>query len=294
MFPSSTSQLSHLLDTGLHSYRIFSTPQDKNAYHTYWSALLSPVLWWILENTGQPISLIPSQLPGTLSPSPSLAFICQSIIAKESPASLRQEIRGSASCLCSDHEFDMADIFYFCRSGVESIVDDEVTKRFSAQELESWNLLTRSNYNFHHINMRLTLLWGLGLLTRYGILLPLRVILAVTGISLFLFFTTLVGFLPNAALRSYLSKKVHMMGYRMCVSSLMAIITYHNRENKPKNGAICVANHTTPIDVIILASDRCYSLVQHFVSLSLCWTDASWVAGDDPKRNGQILPAHLV
>ncbi|XP_005470317.1 glycerol-3-phosphate acyltransferase 4 isoform X3 [Oreochromis niloticus] len=209
------------------------------------------------------------------------------IIAKESPASLRQEIRGSASCLCSDHEFDMADIFYFCRSGVESIVDDEVTKRFSAQELESWNLLTRSNYNFHHINMRLTLLWGLGLLTRYGILLPLRydlchiirtvigwvtaedticsffcrVTLAVTGISLFLFFTTLVGFLPNAALRSYLSEKVHMMGYRMCVSSLTAIITYHNRENKPKNGAICVANHTTPIDVIILASDRCYSLV---------------------------------
>uniref|UniRef100_A0A3P9CQ23 Glycerol-3-phosphate acyltransferase 4 n=1 Tax=Maylandia zebra TaxID=106582 RepID=A0A3P9CQ23_9CICH len=96
------------------------------------------------------------------------------IIAKESPASLQQEIRGSASCLCSDHEFDMADIFYFCRRGVESIVDDEVTKRFSAQELESWNLLTRSNYNFHHINMRLTLLWGLGLLTRYGILLPLR------------------------------------------------------------------------------------------------------------------------
>uniref|UniRef100_A0A669F5P1 Glycerol-3-phosphate acyltransferase 4 n=1 Tax=Oreochromis niloticus TaxID=8128 RepID=A0A669F5P1_ORENI len=194
----------------------------------------------------------------------SFIFLCMlsaGIIAKESPASLRQEIRGSASCLCSDHEFDMADIFYFCRSGVESIVDDEVTKRFSAQELESWNLLTRSNYNFHHINMRLTLLWGLGLLTRYGILLPLRVTLAVTGISLFLFFTTLVGFLPNAALRSYLSEKVHMMGYRMCVSSLTAIITYHNRENKPKNGAICVANHTTPIDVIILASDRCYSLV---------------------------------
>lgn len=107
----------------------------------------------------------------------SFIFLCTlsaGIIAKESPASLQQEIRGSASCLCSDHEFDMADIFYFCRRGVESIVDDEVTKRFSAQELESWNLLTRSNYNFHHINMRLTFLWGLGLLTRYGILLPLR------------------------------------------------------------------------------------------------------------------------
>ncbi len=32
-------------------------------------------------------------------------------------------------------------------------------------------------------------------------------------------------------------------------------------ENKPKNGGICVANHTSPIDVIILASDGCYAMV---------------------------------
>lgn len=63
---------------------------------------------------------------------------------------------------------------YFCRRGVESIVDDEVTKRFSAQELESWNLLTRSNFNARHISLRLSVLWGLGLFIRYGFLLPLR------------------------------------------------------------------------------------------------------------------------
>uniref|UniRef100_A0AAQ5XZ75 Phospholipid/glycerol acyltransferase domain-containing protein n=1 Tax=Amphiprion ocellaris TaxID=80972 RepID=A0AAQ5XZ75_AMPOC len=161
------------------------------------------------------------------------------IIAKEPPSSLQQEIqelRGSANSLRSEPEFEMADIFYFCRRGVESIVDDEVTKRFSAQELKSWNLLTRSNYNFRHISLRLTVLWGLGILIRYGVLLPLR-------------------------LRSYLSEKVHLMCYRICVRALTAIITYHNRENKPKNGGICVANHTTPIDVIILANDGCYSLV---------------------------------
>ncbi|XP_078127817.1 glycerol-3-phosphate acyltransferase 4 isoform X2 [Sander vitreus] len=156
------------------------------------------------------------------------------IIAKESPSSLQQELqdlRGSASCLRSEPEFEMADIFYFCRRGVESILDDEVTKRFSAQELESWNLLTRSNYNFRHISLRLTVLWGLGVLIRYGILLPLRVTLAITGISLLVVLTTLVGFLPN------------------------------REENKPKNGGICVSNHTTPIDVIILANDGCYSMV---------------------------------
>lgn len=103
--------------------------------------------------------------------------IWKGIIAKEPPSSLQQEmqeLRGSAGCLRSDPEFEMADIFYFCRRGVESIVDDEVTKRFSAQELESWNLLTRSDYNFRHISLRLTVLWGLGVLVRYGVLLPLR------------------------------------------------------------------------------------------------------------------------
>lgn len=186
-----------------------------------------------------------------------------SIIAKE-PLSLEQEIqklRGSACSLNSEPEFEMGDMLYFCRRGVGSIVDDEVTKRFSAQELESWNLLTRSNYNFRHISLRLSCLWGVGVLIRYGILLPLRVTLAVTGIGLLLVLTTLLGFLPRGMLRTSLSEKVHLMCYRICVRALTAIITYHHSENKPKNGGICVANHTTPIDVIILANDGCYSMV---------------------------------
>lgn len=39
-------------------------------------------------------------------------------------------------------------------------------------------------------------------------------------------------------------------------------------ENKPKNGGICVANHTSPIDVLILASDGCYAMVR--VCVCLC------------------------
>lgn len=33
------------------------------------------------------------------------------------------------------------------------------------------------------------------------------------------------------------------------------------RENKPQKGGICVANHTSPIDVVILANDGCYAMV---------------------------------
>ncbi|XP_073675107.1 glycerol-3-phosphate acyltransferase 4-like [Garra rufa] len=178
-----------------------------------------------------------------------------------------RELDGSASASTttgpapSSSEFEMSDTFYFCRRGIESIVDDEVTKCFSAEELDSWNLLTRSNYNFHHISTRLTVLWGLGVVIRYGFLLPLRLTLAITGVSLLVVFTTMIGFLPSGSMKNFLSEKVHLMCYRICVRALTAIITYHHSENKPKNGGICVANHTSPIDIIILASDGCYAMV---------------------------------
>uniref|UniRef100_A0AAQ5ZH65 Phospholipid/glycerol acyltransferase domain-containing protein n=1 Tax=Amphiprion ocellaris TaxID=80972 RepID=A0AAQ5ZH65_AMPOC len=176
------------------------------------------------------------------------------IIARE-PTSLEEEIKeirrsGSNKDLDAAPEFEMSDIFYFARRGVESIMDDEVTKRFSAEELESWNLLTRSNYNFHYISLRLTVLWGLGLLIRYGFLLPLRPL-----------DMNMPLYSPFCRMKNFLSEKVHLMCYRICVRALTAIITYHDSENKPKNGGICVANHTSPIDVIILASDGCYAMV---------------------------------
>lgn len=170
------------------------------------------------------------------------------------------EMRGS----CRSHDgpdFELSDIFYFCRQGMESIMDDEVTKRFSAEELETWNLLSRTNYNFQHISLRLTVLWALGMLVRYTFLLPLRIALAITGVSLLVFGTSVVGYLPNGWFKEFLSKHVHLMCYRICVRALTAIITYHGSENRPRNGGICVANHTSPIDVIILASDGYYAMV---------------------------------
>uniref|UniRef100_A0A3Q2EKC6 Glycerol-3-phosphate acyltransferase 4 n=1 Tax=Cyprinodon variegatus TaxID=28743 RepID=A0A3Q2EKC6_CYPVA len=182
------------------------------------------------------------------------------IIAKTPGSTLQQEFEDlqQSTLLSLEPRFELSDVFFFCRKALESIVDDDVTKCFSAQELESWNLLKRSNRNFRYLSLKLLALWVLGVLIRYGVLLPFRVTVAVTGISLFIVLSTMVGFLPKT---NYLSDKVHWMGYRLCVGSLTGIITYHNRENKPKNDGICVANHTTPIDGIILANDLCYSLV---------------------------------
>ncbi|NXK88910.1 GPAT3 acyltransferase, partial [Formicarius rufipectus] len=157
--------------------------------------------------------------------------------------------------------FEFSDIFYFCRKGFEAIVEDEVTQRFSSEELLSWNLLTRTNVNFHYISMRLTVVWVIGVIVRYCFLLPLRVTLAAIGITSMIVGTALVGQLPNSSVKDYLSEVVHLTCSHILVRALSGTIRYHNKENRPQKGGICVANHTSPIDAIILTNDGCYAMV---------------------------------
>ncbi|GLD56858.1 glycerol-3-phosphate acyltransferase 3, partial [Lates japonicus] len=170
-----------------------------------------------------------------------------------------EQLRSSRSL--AGGEFALSDVFYFYKKGVESIVDDQVTQRFSSEELASWNLLTRTNQNFRYISLRLTVIWGLGVFVRYCVLFPLRITLAIIGLSWLVIGTTLVGFLPESSEKNWLSELVHLTCYRICARGLSATIHYHNKENKPQKGGICVVNHTTPIDVVILANDGCYAMV---------------------------------
>ena len=52
-----------------------------------------------------------------------------------------------------------------------------------------------------------------------------------------------------------------LVSFRILIRSIFGVVTFHNRENMAKGGGTCVANHTSPIDALILANDRCYSLV---------------------------------
>lgn len=83
-----------------------------------------------------------------------------------------EQLRGAQSLAAG--EFALSDSFYFYTKGLESIVDDQVTQRFSSEELASWNLLTRTNQNFRYISLRLTVIWVVGVFVRYGVLFPLR------------------------------------------------------------------------------------------------------------------------
>ena len=72
---------------------------------------------------------------------------------------------------------------------------------------------------------------------------------------------SIVGIIPCAGLKKKVHYWVFLWSFQFLSGAISAVITYHNPENKPKRG-ICVANHTSPIDVLILACDNAYALVR--------------------------------
>ncbi|GMT37004.1 hypothetical protein PFISCL1PPCAC_28301, partial [Pristionchus fissidentatus] len=149
----------------------------------------------------------------------------------------------------------------FISAGIESIIEDNVTSRFSAEQLPSWNLLSRTKYTFMHISPKLTILWILGFYFRYLILVPIRVCLFCVGMASMVFITSAVGYVPNKAVKKWLNRRAMLTSMRIFSRSFSSIVNFHDRHNRATQGGICVANHTSPMDVMILSCDNCYAMV---------------------------------
>ncbi|XP_071480096.1 glycerol-3-phosphate acyltransferase 4-like [Diadema antillarum] len=234
------------------------------------------------------------------------------LIHKDSPKHLADGIKAEAKGLRYNRsfdtfrrEFELADVCYFCRKGVEAIVEDEVTKRFSAEELGSWNLLTRTSMRYQYLSLRLTVLWFIGCLFRYCFLLPLRLAVLSIAVSYLFIFGAFLGYFPDWRIKKTLTKYITLTIYRIACRSFSALITYHNRENRAVGGGICVANHTSPIDVLILSSDNSYAFIgqKHtkflgMIQKAMRWADADHIWFErtemrDRKKVTQTLRQHV-
>ncbi|KAG8033857.1 hypothetical protein G9C98_008338 [Cotesia typhae] len=156
--------------------------------------------------------------------------------------------------------FDPTFCFDYIKAGVEAIIEDQVTSRFEAEELKNWNLLTRTNRHYEFISWKLTVIWMFGFILRYFFLLPLRIFIFFFGVMWLTICTAIVGYVPEGNFKRWLNHKVSMMCFAILSGALSSVINYHNAEHKPVRG-ICVANHTSPIDVLVLMCDNSYSLI---------------------------------
>lgn len=158
-------------------------------------------------------------------------------------------------------EFQLDDINRLVAKGISAIIDDQVTKRFQTEELKTWNLLTRTNAkNYQFKSRSIGFCWLLGFLVRYILLLPLRIMFTLAGGIWLLITMFLVGLLPES-LRNRPYYLFSLMSFRILSCGITSSLKFHNRQFRAKEGEICVANHTSPIDILILACDNCYALV---------------------------------
>ncbi|XP_044761163.1 glycerol-3-phosphate acyltransferase 3 isoform X1 [Coccinella septempunctata] len=158
-------------------------------------------------------------------------------------------------------DFDLSSVVDYIKVGVEAIIEDEVTSRFEAEELKNWNLLIRTNRHYEFISLKLTILWICGFFLRYFFLFPLRVLICCFGILWMLISTYLLGKLPEGAVKRWVNKRVYIIAFRIFARSFIGYINIHNKQYRPANASVCVANHTTPMDVVILSTDNCFSLI---------------------------------
>lgn len=70
-----------------------------------------------------------------------------------------------------------------------------------------------------------------------------------------------MGQLPESSTKRWLNHRCYVIAFRILTRSLSAVINIHNKQWRPQRGSICVANHTSPIDCVILSNDNCYSLI---------------------------------
>lgn len=161
----------------------------------------------------------------------------------------------------SQHEFQLDDACTLVHKGITAIIDDQVTKRFNTEELRSWNLLTRTNVrNYQFMSVFLGFSWFMGFILRYFIMLPIRIMFFFSAIFWLICSMALVGYLPES-FRNRAYWHVSLMSFRMLSCAITATLEFHNQQYRAKKGDICVANHTSPIDVVVLACDNCYALV---------------------------------
>ncbi|CAH2101486.1 unnamed protein product [Euphydryas editha] len=167
-------------------------------------------------------------------------------------------------------EFHLHHCMDLVKAGMESIIEDQVTSVFEAEELRSWNLLTRTNRQYEFLTWRLTIIWAMGFVVRYFFLLPLRVLIFIIGVVFMITSMSLIGVLPECRFRRFLGSIAYKMSIRTIMRGMSCVTNFHDVQYMPQTNGFCVANHTSPIDVGVLSINTCFSLVWWLIVCTAC------------------------
>lgn len=166
------------------------------------------------------------------------------------------------------HAFKLYDIIPFVQQAVDNLVEDEITKRFASEQLEVWNLLTRNSPHIRLTSIKSRCAWIIGFFIRYFLLLPCRIfylICTMQFIAATLFYQTVVLRLISSGVdlerrRRQLSDFTYPTLFRL-VARAVSLVVDCSGHSHMEQAKCLVANHTTPLDVVILSTNGVYSLI---------------------------------
>ena len=159
---------------------------------------------------------------------------------------------------------EMEDVLNLIKNGLQSIVTDDVTEFFTKQPFDYWNLLSRNQLRYEQSGIGLKVLWSIGMCFRYFILFPVRLMVGITGFLWLIISFGLLGLVFNKLPRGlylFLKNQASLITGRLFMRTFTGQLTFESTLNRPTFGSICVANHTTPLDVMVLSADNVYSMV---------------------------------
>ncbi|KMT01265.1 hypothetical protein BVRB_9g212830 [Beta vulgaris subsp. vulgaris] len=147
---------------------------------------------------------------------------------------------------------DLIDISPALTEAAGAIVDDSFTRCFKSNPPEPWNW-----------NIYLLPLWCFGVVVRYLIIFPIRVLVLTIGWIIFLSLYMPVHFLLKGqdSLRKNLERSLVELICSFFVASWTGVIKYHGPRPSMRPKQVFVANHTSMIDFIILEQMTAFAVI---------------------------------
>ncbi|KAF4366924.1 hypothetical protein G4B88_029248 [Cannabis sativa] len=171
---------------------------------------------------------------------------------------------------------DLLDISPTLTEAAGAIVDDSFTRCFKSNPPEPWNW-----------NIYLFPLWCFGVVVRYFILFPVRVIVLTIGWIIFLSSYIPVHILLKGhdKLRKKIERFLVELICTFFVASWTGVVKYHGPRPSMRPNQVFVANHTSMIDFIILEQMTAFAVIMQ--------KHAGWVESKDREIVAKKLRDHV-
>ncbi|KAF3958219.1 hypothetical protein CMV_016848 [Castanea mollissima] len=147
---------------------------------------------------------------------------------------------------------DLLDISPTLTEAAGAIIDDSFTRCFKSNPPEPWNW-----------NVYLFPIWCCGVVIRYFILFPVRVLILTIGWIIFLSSYIPVHFLLKGhdKLRKKMERSLVELICSFFVASWTGVVKYHGPRPSIRPKQVFVANHTSMIDFIILEQMTAFAVI---------------------------------